>query len=326
MDVRGLPDSPGPPDKALLVPADNPYAHRSNPNLRLVWALGLRNPFRFQIDPLNGRLFIADVGWTTYEEMNVADQGGLDFGWPYREGTAQYVTNECGPLPPPGLTPPSYQYARTDYCSGGCAATIVGGVLYRRNPSAPFAFPTEYEGSYFFSDYYEGFQRRLTENAGTWSLATPVAGQPNANDWGREYREVTDYVQGQDGAIYYARMAYNYTDGSGEVRRIAFVNGSLDAPRPKASVVLFAPYPSPAAGEVTVPWSMPRAGNARVTIYDALGRRVRALQPEARHTAGDHRLRWDGRDDHGARVASGVYRVRLVVDGEVQERRLSFLR
>ena len=102
MDVRNLPDVPGPPNKALMVPPGNPYATHPNVNARLVYAMGLRNPFRFAIDPQTGGLYIADVGWLTYEEINVAPTGGIDFGWPYFEGTQVYVTNECGPLPRSG--------------------------------------------------------------------------------------------------------------------------------------------------------------------------------------------------------------------------------
>jgi glucose/arabinose dehydrogenase len=224
MDARKLPDTPGPPNKALMVPPTNPFANRPNVNTRLVYALGLRNPFRFNIDPQTGTLYISDVGWSTYEEINVAPTGGIDFGWPYFEGTQVYVTNECGPLPPPGLTPPAYQYNRTEYCED-CAAAAISGVLYRPVAGSDVSFPQGYDGDYFFSDYYEGFIWRIRKNGGVWERAFPEAGQPNATDWARGYDEVTDYVEGPDGAIYYARMAYGYQAGSGEIRRIIFTPG-----------------------------------------------------------------------------------------------------
>lgn len=330
MDVRALPDSPGPPDKALLVPADNPFASHPNLNLRLTWALGLRNPFRFHIDRATGRLFIADVGWIYYEEVNIADAPGLDFGWPYYEGTQVYVTNECGPLQPPGLSPPAFQYGRADFCPlpnpQDCAASIISGGVYRRNPVAPYAFPAEYDGDYFFSDYYGGILRRIKDTAGTWSLAPPVAGQPSTVDWGRGYNEVTDYAQGPDGAIYYLRMGNGHTAGTGEVRRIQHASGNVSVPSQKTAEVSFAPYPLPARGGTRLEWSLPRPASVRLTIYDALGRRVRSLQPEAVLPAGEHGVRWSGESDAGARVASGIYIARLVVDGAVYERRLPYLR
>jgi len=66
IDVRGLPAGPGgPPDRDLLVAAGNPLASHPIKNARLVWADGLRNPFRFHFDPLTGSIFIADVGFAS---------------------------------------------------------------------------------------------------------------------------------------------------------------------------------------------------------------------------------------------------------------------
>jgi glucose/arabinose dehydrogenase len=73
LDVRNLPDTPGPPNKALLVPADNPWAGSANLNQRLVYARGLRNPFRFWIDAPTGRLFIGDTGVQSYDEVDLAE-------------------------------------------------------------------------------------------------------------------------------------------------------------------------------------------------------------------------------------------------------------
>jgi glucose/arabinose dehydrogenase len=85
------------PDTGLGVPTnpfydvDNPAAPRSR-----VWALGLRNPFRASLRPGTGSdhhrhadpgtLYIGDVGWTTWEEINVARSPGQNFGWPIWEG------------------------------------------------------------------------------------------------------------------------------------------------------------------------------------------------------------------------------------------------
>ncbi|MDX1450610.1 MAG: PQQ-dependent sugar dehydrogenase, partial [Acidimicrobiia bacterium] len=65
------------------IPADNPY-----PNGSLMWAIGLRNPWRFDIDPVDGLIYIGDVGQSTWEEINVVplDPVGYNFGWPQMEG------------------------------------------------------------------------------------------------------------------------------------------------------------------------------------------------------------------------------------------------
>ncbi|MDX5435663.1 MAG: PQQ-dependent sugar dehydrogenase, partial [Pontibacter sp.] len=74
--------------------ASNPFYNAANPRAAesRVWALGLRNPFRFTIRPGTGSatnpgaLYIGDVGWQDWEEINVATEGGLNFGWPLFEG------------------------------------------------------------------------------------------------------------------------------------------------------------------------------------------------------------------------------------------------
>ena len=81
MDVRGLPAGPGgPPAPESLAPLDNPFVAHPNAWARLTWALGLRNPFNFHLDPLTGDLFIADVGQLDWEEFDWAPAGGMSFG------------------------------------------------------------------------------------------------------------------------------------------------------------------------------------------------------------------------------------------------------
>lgn len=77
--------------------ANNPFYDAANPNTAKskVYALGLRNPFRFTIRPGTGSatkpgvLYIGDVGWQDWEEINVAKEPGLNFGWPLYEGLEQ---------------------------------------------------------------------------------------------------------------------------------------------------------------------------------------------------------------------------------------------
>lgn len=65
--------------------ANNPF-HNGDPssNISKVYDYGLRNPFRFAVKPSTNTPYIGDVGWTTWEEINVG--GGKNFGWPFYEG------------------------------------------------------------------------------------------------------------------------------------------------------------------------------------------------------------------------------------------------
>lgn len=105
------------------VPTDNPFVNVANARPE-VWAYGLRNPWRFWIDPATDLLYVPDVGSTSREEINVvADRGrGINFGWPCFEGTVVFdATAMCQRAMAPLL-----DYPRQD---GDCA--VIGGVVVR---------------------------------------------------------------------------------------------------------------------------------------------------------------------------------------------------
>lgn len=119
------------------IPQDNPFAGQAGARPE-VWAWGLRNPFRFSIDPTTGTVYIADVGEGSWEEI---DKGiaGADYGWPCFEADAAFRT--CSPAPTNDVKP-IYAYDH------GVGSTVIGGPVYRGS-----AFPTDYRGRYFFGDY-----------------------------------------------------------------------------------------------------------------------------------------------------------------------------
>jgi glucose/arabinose dehydrogenase len=136
------------------VPADNPHAERGDP-LGLVWAKGLRNPWRFSFDRLTGDLYIADVGQDRLEEIDVqpaASHGGENYGWRLFEADACYDPSPAAtcPNPPDGFTFPVSQYTHAVGCS------VTGGFVYRG-----CALP-DLRGQYFFSDYCTAFLKTFT--------------------------------------------------------------------------------------------------------------------------------------------------------------------
>src|SRR4030067_3074226 len=180
-------------DKASLVPTDNPWASAANVNERLVFAYGLRNPFRFNVHPDTGALFIGDVGSGTREEVDIST-GGENFGWPYWEGNATGPNTSCGGV---SGTMPIYDYTR------GASASVIGGVVYKGvNYPNDASLPPEFNGNFFFNDYYTGSLRVLRWNGSNWNL---VAGVDAAN-FGTGYNYVSDWTVGPDGAIYYVHQ------------------------------------------------------------------------------------------------------------------------
>lgn len=170
--------------------AGNPFLADASKEPR-IWAYGFRNPFRFSFRPSNGSLYVADVGQSTREELDVVVAGG-NYGWPDAEGTL--ITNP----PCTGCIPPVFDYPRN------VGTTITGGVFVTGN-----AYPAFLQGRYVFGDYGADWIRYLefdSNNAligGLQNLATGAEG-PVA------------FHQGPDGYLYYAAIK------SGKIYRINF--------------------------------------------------------------------------------------------------------
>jgi glucose/arabinose dehydrogenase len=75
-------------NKDGTIPTDNPFYSAASGNNRAIWALGLRNPFKFAVKPGTSTIFINDVGEDTWEEINQL-QKGANYGWPVHEGEAK---------------------------------------------------------------------------------------------------------------------------------------------------------------------------------------------------------------------------------------------
>jgi glucose/arabinose dehydrogenase len=134
--------------KILRLDPDNgaPAAGNPYPQNPKVWALGLRNPWRFSFDT-NGDLYLGDVGQNKVEELDVVaprDQRGANYGWPVFEGSLVFKLDQ--PLTTGGaLIAPALTYEHAD---GGCS--ITGGAVYRGK-----AIP-RLVGTYVFGDYCAG--------------------------------------------------------------------------------------------------------------------------------------------------------------------------
>jgi glucose/arabinose dehydrogenase len=134
-------DTPNPP-ALYSSPPSNPF-FGSTPGRDEIYAMGLRNPWRFSFDRVTGQLYVADVGQALKEEVNLVTLGG-NYGWAVFEGTL-CSGSEPELCIPANYTPPILEYAHS---SGGCA--IIGGHVYRGTKST---LPT---GSYIFGDHCSG--------------------------------------------------------------------------------------------------------------------------------------------------------------------------
>jgi glucose/arabinose dehydrogenase len=275
MDVAAMPGpGSGPPPLADLIPATgNPFPGPTDV-ARLVVAWGLRNPFRFTIDPTNGDLWIGEVGEDTWEEVNLlpADGFGANFGWPRREGPDPYDPGDpCGTGNV--FTEPLHSIPHPV----GFPISITGGPSWRDLGDTGVSLPPSYEGSYFWSDYFTGAITRLVDDGGTLVLAPPVPGQPSPTEWATAQGALVDLQQGPDGALWFCSMAFGVSAPSDGVWRIKR-NVPLDAPAAALVGLSLAIGPNPAAaGQDAAIRFRGAAGPVSLRVYDAGGRLVRTL-------------------------------------------------
>jgi glucose/arabinose dehydrogenase len=139
LNVTGVP--------TYTLPVNNPFIHTAGARGE-IWALGLRNPFRFSFDRFTGEMYIADVGQDTYEEVDYqpAGAGGRNYGWHCYEGFHDFNPSDC--IGVTGIISPVTEYGHTG--PGQTGDAIIGGYVYRGSQ-----FPS-LNGYYFYTDNGSG--------------------------------------------------------------------------------------------------------------------------------------------------------------------------
>jgi glucose/arabinose dehydrogenase len=135
--------------QAYGIPADNPFADGSRGRPE-IWLYGVRNPWRLAFDRSTDDLWVADVGQSSWEEIDVLPAAagggrGANLGWVEMEGTHPYE----GGSNPEGAVLPVFEYSHDEGCS------VTGGVVYRGSAISGLG------GAYLFGDYCEGDLRAL---------------------------------------------------------------------------------------------------------------------------------------------------------------------
>ncbi len=169
LDVDGADAFPSDPLRNYAIPASNPLVGVAG--LDEIWALGLRNPFRFSFDRSNGDIYIGDVGQDDWEEINLLALGEVtagapvNFGWPCREG---FDAAGCG-TPPQGCAASFRNPVRVEGNSGGTWGSIMGGHRYRGG-----AVASDLADRYVYGD---------AGNGEVWAAAIGAPDPPAAPGW-----------------------------------------------------------------------------------------------------------------------------------------------
>jgi glucose/arabinose dehydrogenase len=179
------------------IPSDNPFTSGSDQRKR-TWAMGLRNPYTISFQRGTGKFFVNDVGQVTWEEINDATTGGLNFGWPATEGNFNPATH-------PAYTNPVYSYQHGSGDGVGCA--ITGGAFF--NPIST-NYPGTYYGKYFFLDYCNRWINSIdpvVSPAVRSPFATTISGSPVIMEVGNDGNLY--FLSRANSALY--KIVYNNT-------------------------------------------------------------------------------------------------------------------
>lgn len=222
------------------VPTGNPFTGSASKSR--IWAYGLRNPYSFTFDRVSGKLFINDVGENTWEEINDATTGGLNFGWPSKEG---FCSSSCT-----GFTDPVYSYAHASDTDGkGCS--IIGGTFF--NPAST-NYPDAYQGQYFFNDY-----------CGSWINSINLSNPSQRNAFATSIGGGTTYlITGPDGNLYYLSR-----DDQSLYKIVYTGVTAINDPLTQQQAVTIAPNPS--SGTVSIHVNSKENGYVNVGIRNAQG-------------------------------------------------------
>ena len=320
------------PATGLGLPSNPYWDGNGASNRSRVWLYGFQHPFRFALKPgtgstimsagAPGTLYVGDVGWNTWEEIDVAASGGKNFGWPCYEGK---------------LTQPQYQAATPSAC--GCAtlgtvsnpalasapllaihhtrdslstpkgvagACIVPGIYYTGT-----RYPPAYRNNLFVGDFMNGWIKVLATNSSDQFVALyDFATESDA--------PVAFAADPSNGDLWYIALA------TGLIHHIRFDGLSAVNESTPPCLSLSNPYPNPTRSGIRFALALPRAAEVRFEVYDLAGRRV--WSDDARAAGpGSVMLSWDGSTPAG-RAGAGLYFARVTAAGATAIARFAIVR
>jgi glucose/arabinose dehydrogenase len=294
------------PATGLALP-DNPLFSHSNPNARRIVAYGLRNPFRITAYPGTNEIWIGDVGWGTWEEINVitnpTDANVDNFGWPCYEGNTRQSgydganLNICENLYTEGssaITAPyhawhhSNKVVSTDNCPTGSSSAAGVTFQFAGNNNN---YPAEYNGALFFADYSRDC---------VWVMFPGGNGKPNPSNISpfiEAAANPVDLEMGPDGNLYYVDF------NGGTIRRIEYFIAN------QPPIAIATANPTTGNAPLTVNFdgtgsSDPDPGNTITFAWDLDGDGAfddsTSATPSFNYNTGAYNVRLQVTDNHGA--------------------------
>jgi hypothetical protein len=269
---------------AYGIPPDNPFAGNNQGYREEIFAYGFRNPWRFNIDHVTGKIWVGDVGFASWEEIDIVEPG-KNYGWSQTEGMDCRPGVNCniGEYEPPIFV----------YENGPVGCSITGGAVYR-GPGRP-----ELAGKYVYGDWCEG---RI------WSLEDNGDGSYTNTLLTDEDIRISAFGQDENHELY--AIALDFSRAT-KIYRFPSLSSSVEKSDQIArSFFLLPNYPNPFNPSTNIAYQLDTETEYELAIIDMTGRLVRLL--ESGHKApGVYTSVWNGRNDNGKLVGSGVYTISL---------------
>jgi glucose/arabinose dehydrogenase/PKD repeat protein len=218
---------------------DNPNGGSLDPNARRIVAYGLRNPFRLGVRPGTGEVWVGDVGWNTWEEIQRLQNptaAVVNFGWPCYEGTARQSGYDsanlsiCENLYAAGASAvqaPLFAWNHSSLVVPGetcpTGSSSAAGIAFA---PANSTYPSEYHGALFFADYSRDCIWAMLPTNGvpdptrirTFAAPTPVTDPPTPDPLGRANPVYLQFGPGGD--LYFADF------DSGTIRQVSYTSAN----------------------------------------------------------------------------------------------------
>ena len=315
-------DFPGDLLQNYAIPPSNPFVNDGGAVRDEIWAIGMRNPYRWTFDRVTGEMYIADVGQNSWEEIDYEPAGfagGRNYGWDIMEGTHCHeplINCDDGD---PVLTYPIYEYSSAS--GGNCS--ITGGVVYH-GTQLPMI-----QGQYLFADYCSSKFWSVLVSGGAVADTTEWTSQISPSTDGFIVNTIVGIGDGNDGEVYIIDRG-STTTPTGQIFKLVrdpdFVGVDIGTPAPGAAAIeLSRVNPNPFRDATSFDVQMSRAGNLEVGVYTASGQLLRRIHSGS-IAAGRHAFSWDGTSEKSVPAVAGVYFIRAEGLGASATKRVTLLR
>jgi glucose/arabinose dehydrogenase len=271
------------------IPPGNPFVGGGgSPE---IFAIGMRNPWRFSQDPVTGTIYCGDVGQDAWEEVDTIAVG-KNYGWRCYEGNAPYNTSGCGPIG-------DYTFPIAVYANVSSDISVTGGYVYRGS-RVPWLV-----GRYIYADYGSRKVWKLLLSGGVVSENTQIGTSPVG---------IPSFGVDQNNELYVVGTTniYKLLDIS------VGINGSGN--QLPEGYTLEQNYPNPFNPSTTINFTLPTSSEVSIQIFDVSGKEIETLH-NSTLPAGVHSVVWNA-----SNFPSGVYFYRMSVGGLTAEKKMVLIK